>query len=59
LNPGSKVWVVQGGWTRALAESLRARFPELLDLEAHSFGQYLEIFHVTVGDAASSTAPPT
>ncbi len=58
LNPGSKVWVVQGGWTRALAESLRARFPELPDLEAHSFGQYLEIFHVTVGTAAAS-APQT
>ena len=58
LNPGSKVWVVQGGWTRALAESLRARFPELPDLEAHSFGQYLEIFHVTVGSAAP-TAPQT
>jgi hypothetical protein len=51
LNPGSKVWVVQGGWTRALAESLRARFPALPELDAHSFGQYLEIFHVTVGDA--------
>jgi Dolichyl-phosphate-mannose-protein mannosyltransferase len=59
LNPGSKVWVVQGGWTRALAESLRARFPELPELEPHSFGQYLEIFHMTVGDAASSTAPQT
>ena len=58
LNPGSKVWVVQGGWTRALAESLRARFPELPDLEAHSFGQYLEIFHVTVG-SAGPTAPQT
>jgi hypothetical protein len=58
LNTGSKVWVVQGGWTRALAESLRARFPELLDLEAHSFGQYLEIFHVMVGSAAP-TAPHT
>jgi hypothetical protein len=59
LNPESKVWVVQGGWTRALAESLRARFPELPELEPHSFGQYLEIFHMTVGDAASSTAPQT
>lgn len=58
LNTGSKVWVVQGGWTRALAESLRAQLPELPDLEAHSFGQYLEIFHVTVGSAAP-TAPHT
>jgi hypothetical protein len=57
LNPGSKVWVVQGGWTRALAESLRARFPELPDLDAHSFGQYLQIFHVTVGDASVVTGP--
>jgi Dolichyl-phosphate-mannose-protein mannosyltransferase len=58
LNPGSKVWVVQGGWTRAFAESLRSRFPEFPELEPHSFGQYLEIFHMTVGDAASA-APQT
>jgi hypothetical protein len=58
LKPGSKVWVVQGGWTRGLAESLLARFPELPDLDAHSFGQYLEIFHMTVGSAAP-TAPQT
>jgi hypothetical protein len=56
LNPGSKVWVVQGGWTRALAESLRARFPKLPDLEAHSFGQYLEIFHLTVAEATTGSA---
>jgi hypothetical protein len=55
LNPGSKVWVVQGGWTRGFAESLRARFPELPELEPHSFGQYLEIFHLTVGDAPASS----
>jgi hypothetical protein len=57
LNPGSKVWVVQGGWTRDLAESLRARFPGLPALDAHSFGQYLEIFHVTVGEAATPAVP--
>ena len=59
LKPASKVWIVQGGWTKAFAESLSSRFPELSDLEPHSFGRYLEIFHVTVGDAASSTVPQT
>jgi len=57
LKPGSKVWVVQGGWTRGFAETLYARFPEFSELEAHSFGRYLEILHITVGEAVSSAAP--
>jgi hypothetical protein len=56
LKAGCKVWVFQGGWTRGFAVSLRVRFREFSGIEAHSFGQYLEIFHVTVGEAASSTA---
>jgi len=56
LNAGSKVWVFQGGWTRGFAESLRARFRELAGIEAHPFGQYLEVFHVTVEETPSSAA---
>jgi hypothetical protein len=51
LEPGAKVWVVQGGWTRDFSAQLRARFPEYSGLETNSFGHYLEIFHVTVGES--------
>jgi len=54
LKPGAKVWVVQGGWTRDFSAQLRARFPGYSGLEAHSFGHYLEIFNVTVGEAVPS-----
>lgn len=49
LKPGSKVWVIEGGWISGFAERLRDRFPEFADLEIHSFGRYLEIFRLTVG----------
>jgi hypothetical protein len=49
LRPASKVWVVEGGWTSGFAEALRDHFPEFSGIEIHSFGRYLEIFSVTVG----------
>jgi hypothetical protein len=57
LKPGTKVWIVEGGWTRGFAEMLRVRFREYAGLEAHSFGHYLEIFHVTVGEAVPGLTP--
>jgi len=56
LKPESKVWVVQGGWSRGFAQLLRDRFREYSGLEAHPFGHYLEIFQVTVGEAVPGTA---
>jgi hypothetical protein len=49
LLPGSKVWVVEGGWTTKFAETLQARYPQFSGIEAHSFGNYLQIFFLTVG----------
>jgi hypothetical protein len=57
LKPGNKVWVVEGGWTSGFAEMLRARFREFSRLEAHSFGHYLEIFHLTVRETIPSATP--
>ena len=50
LRPATKVWVVEGGWTSGFAETLRDRFPEFSGTEIHSFGRYLEIFSLTVGE---------
>jgi hypothetical protein len=40
---GEHVWVVQGGWASGLGEALQ-RLPGFMQLDLHSFGQYLEIF---------------
>lgn len=58
LRPGRRVWVVQGGWTSGFAETLRARFREFSGLEAHPFGHYLEIFHMTVGETVPGSPRP-
>ena len=49
LPSGSKVWVVEGGWTSGFGEMLRGRYPEFSGLEIYSFGRYLEVFSLTVG----------
>lgn len=51
LKQGSKVWVVEGGWTSGFAKLLQARYPELSGLEVHSFGRYLEAFSLIVGQS--------
>jgi hypothetical protein len=70
LRPGTKVWVVEGGWTSGFAETLRNRFREFSGIEIHSFGHYLEIFSLTVeqretgkvshlGSVSGSGRPPS
>jgi Dolichyl-phosphate-mannose-protein mannosyltransferase len=48
LPPGSRVWVIEGGWISGFAEMLQARYPALLILEVHHFGRNLEIFALQV-----------
>jgi len=48
LEPGTNVWVFQGGWASGLGEALRDRSPEFSGLEAHSFGRYLELFKLKI-----------
>lgn len=48
LTPGSKVWVVEGGWITGFAETLRRRHPDVPILEIRHFGRYLEIFDLPV-----------
>jgi len=48
LRPGSRVWVVEGGWISGFAEMLEARHAELPIDEIHHFGRYLEIFNLRV-----------
>lgn len=49
LKPGTRVWVVEAGWTSGFAEMLRDRFPEFSGLKVRSFGHYIEIFSLYVG----------
>jgi len=53
LEPGSKVWVVEGGWTSGFAETLTWRFAEFSGPEIRNFGRYLEVFSLTVGQPTS------
>jgi hypothetical protein len=55
LKAGSKVWVVEGGWSRGFAEQLQARYPEFAGVDARSFGNYLQMFHLTVGEIGGAT----
>ena len=48
LQPGSKVWVVEGGWISGFAETLKSRYPTLPIIDTHHFGRYLEIFELRV-----------
>jgi len=48
LQPGSRVWVVEGGWISGFAETLQARYVELPIIEIRHFGRYLEIFQLRV-----------
>jgi Dolichyl-phosphate-mannose-protein mannosyltransferase len=48
LPPGSRVWVVEGGWISGFAEMLQARYADLPILEVHRFGRYFEIFELRV-----------
>ena len=58
LRPATKVWIVEGGWTSGFAEALRDRSPEFSGIEIHSFGRYLEIFSLTVGERGPEPVPP-
>jgi hypothetical protein len=48
LKPGSRVWVVEGGWISGFAETLQARYVNLPVIEIRHFGKYLEIFELRV-----------
>lgn len=48
LKPGSRVWVVEGGWISGFAETLQARYVELPIIEIRHFGRYLEVFQLRV-----------
>jgi hypothetical protein len=53
LNPNTDVWVVQGGWSSQLGETLRARFPAFSGLRLYAFDHYLEVFELP----SSATRP--
>ncbi len=49
LEPGTRVWVAQMGWSTNLAVELE-KFPEL-HLSPHFFGQRIQVFDLTVGQS--------
>jgi hypothetical protein len=49
LQPGSRVWITQMGWSTDLAGELE-RFPEF-HLAPHFFGNRIQIFDLTVGQS--------
>ena len=55
LQPGTKVWVIEGGWITGFAEMLRTRYPELPILDVQHFGHYFEIFDLAVPSATPGT----
>jgi hypothetical protein len=59
LDPGTNVWVFQGGWASGLAEALRGRSPEFSVLEPHSFGRYLDLFKLQVPVSSGIPSAPT
>jgi hypothetical protein len=58
LNSETTVWVVQGGWSSRLGETLRGRVPEFSNLEIHFFGGYLEAFKLPSISTSPTLAPP-
>lgn len=63
LNSEAGIWIVQGGWASGLNDALRAKFPDLSGMEAHSFGRYLEVLklplHAAAGEmSVTSTGVP-
>jgi hypothetical protein len=56
LPPGSRVWVIEGGWISGFAEMLRTRYPALPVLDIYHFGHYLEIFDLRIPSTPSSAA---
>lgn len=58
LQPESRVWVFEGGWSTGFAEELKTRYSEFSSIRSHSFGHYLEIFSLPVQDEPGSSASP-
>jgi hypothetical protein len=48
LKTGERVWIVQEGWNIRLPDQLREH-QDLHNLDVHSFGKNISIFHLTVG----------
>lgn len=57
LNSETTVWVVQGGWSSRLGETLRGQVPEFSRLEVHAFDRYLEAFKLPPTPNSGPTVP--
>ncbi|HUO25101.1 MAG TPA: glycosyltransferase family 39 protein [Candidatus Aquilonibacter sp.] len=59
LHSGGKVWNFQCGWGIKLAGELQKNFAEFRDLRVTSFGENIQIFPLTVGQAIPASDMPS
>jgi hypothetical protein len=59
-RPGSDtgIWVVQGGWSSNLGETLRQQIPEFSSLQVEAFDRYLEVFKLPQLQSSASLTTP-
>ncbi len=51
LKPGTSVWIFQAEWDANLADQLQKDFPEFHNLQIERFGNNINMFRLTVGQA--------
>jgi hypothetical protein len=58
--PGSYtgIWVVQGGWSSNLGETLRQQIPEFSSVQVEAFDRYLEVFKLPQLQSPASLTTP-